>query len=116
MVLVFFRNLECFDTGLRVLKPDSNAATKQFVTLLSFGSQLIMSMLTPADDTSTGPELDILAATRSTPLCVVLEFSLCVTAVHVDSPSQQWQLDIVAERFLDSKKIKRLQYHCSQVQ
>ena len=100
---------------------------KQFVTMLSLGRLLILSMLTPADDTLNVPELDmvsvvtveVLAATRLTPRCVVLEFKLCVTtAVHVDSPTQQWQLDIVAERYLNSrcdiwKKIKRLQYHCS---
>ena len=111
---------------MRVLEPDSNVATKQFETMLSLGRLLILSMLTPADDTLNVPGLDmvsvvtveVLAATRLTPLCVVLEFSLCVTAVHVDSPTQHWQLDIVAEPFVYFrcdiwKKFKRLQYHCS---
>ena len=80
---------------------------------------LILSMLTPADDIilSNVPELvmvsvdtvELLAATRLTPLCVVLELA----AEHVDSPSQQWQLDMVAERFLDTrcdiwKKIQKI--------
>ena len=87
--------------------------------MLSLGRLLILSMLTPADDIilSNVPELvmvsvdtvELLAATRLTPLCVVLE----LTAEHVDSPSQQWQLDMVAERFLDTrcdiwKKIQKI--------
>ena len=87
--------------------------------MLSLGRLLVLSMLTPADDIilSNVPELvmvsvdtvEVLAATLLTPLCVVLELA----AEHVDSPSQQWQLDMVAERFLDFrcdiwKKIQKI--------